>query len=109
VAVNDRGGGRETTRTAAAQKIQITAPTKTQHPHPNRADRRRHPVIARSVAYRPGAGRRYWLHLVIACPFECGVVHHHRGAAAGGLRRAHCGRGTYLLRPAARRQTAGAA
>jgi hypothetical protein len=91
-----------------AATIKITAPIKAQHPKPNRADRRRQPVVARSRAFPPGAGRRYWLHLVIACPFECGVVHHHRGGAAGGLRRAHCGRGTYQLRPAAGR-LAGAA
>lgn len=87
---------------AAAAKIE-PPPAHQILPQPNRAARRGRPVIARSVAYRPGAGRIYWLHIVLVCPFGCDVVHHHRGAAAGGLRRARCGRGSYLLTPVAGR------
>lgn len=63
---------------------------------PNRATRR-HPVA--SAAAYPPAGRRFTtLLLVLHCPF-CRCAHAHRGAEFGGLRRAGCGRGEYLVKP----------
>ncbi len=90
-------------RAAASSPISAATKPPQDHQQPNRAARRGRPVVARSVAYRPGAGRTYWLHLVLLCPFACGFVHHHRGAAHGGLRRARCGRGSYMLTPVAGR------
>ncbi len=51
------------------------------------------------AGYPPAGRRRHWRLIVTSCPF-CGPgsAHAHRGGPGGGLRRAECGRGDYLLR-----------
>lgn len=51
-----------------------------------------------AVAYPPAGHRRHWLFIVAPC-FACGGAHAHRGGQDGGLRRAGCGRGSYVVQP----------
>lgn len=66
----------------------------------SRRRRPRQPIVVTAVAYPPAGRRSMWLLLVLSCPFcaERGV-HAHRGARYGGLRRAGCRRGEYLVTP----------
>lgn len=59
---------------------------------------------AHATAYPPVGRRSMWLLLVRRCPV-CRGAHLHRGAPHGGLRRAGCGKGAYLVVPV---QAAGA-
>jgi hypothetical protein len=61
------------------------------NPQPSR------PTTAAAVAYAPAGSRQHWALVVPACPY-CHGAHLHRGAAYGGIRRAGCGRGEYLVR-----------
>lgn len=56
--------------------------------------------VATAAAYAPAGRRTTALLLVRNCPY-CRHAHAHRGVASGGLRRAGCGRGHYLLQLAA--------
>lgn len=55
-------------------------------------------VVASAASYPASGRRRFALLLVLSCPF-CRYAHAHRGAEYGGLRRAGCGRGEYLVKP----------
>jgi len=61
------------------------------------ATRQRQVTTVAATAYPPDCRRRRWV-LLAACPF-CSGVHLHLGAQHGGVRRAACGRGRYLIRP----------
>jgi hypothetical protein len=67
-----------------------------QHDPDDRATRR--VPVASAASYAPAGRRRMVLLLVLHCPF-CRCAHAHRGAEYGGLRRAGCGGGEYLIRP----------
>jgi hypothetical protein len=69
----------------------------TQHDHGQHRTRRY--VVASATSYPPAGRRSLVLLLVLHCPF-CQYVHAHRGAEYGGVRRAGCGRGEYLVKPA---------
>ena len=51
-----------------------------------------------SIGYPPGGKRHRWLLIVQTCP-TCRATHHHFSPGPhGGIRRAGCGRGSYLLK-----------
>lgn len=64
------------------------------------------PIITARGVWLPPSGRRtIGLWIVGRCPLAgCSGSHAHRGGPAGGVRRAGCGRGEYLLTSAARRR-----
>lgn len=64
----------------------------TTHSHPENS--RRSSVWG--VGYPPSGHRRYWL-VAVLCP-NCRGWHSHRTGPNGGLRRAGCGRGAYLIK-----------
>jgi hypothetical protein len=50
-----------------------------------------------AIGYPPCGGRRTnWLLIVPCCP-HCSGPHHHRGGPDGGIRRAGCDRGAYVV------------
>jgi hypothetical protein len=53
-------------------------------------------VIAPGVGLKPSGVRLFWAWVVARCPY-CGGSHLHRGGPKGGLRRAGCGRGSYVV------------
>jgi hypothetical protein len=83
---------RPPTRDAASRKI---IPTK-DHPHHDGTALPRVPARF----YGPNGRRGLGLLLVTRCPFGCGGVHVHRGV--GGVRRAGCGAGEYVVVAAGR-------
>jgi hypothetical protein len=50
------------------------------------------------IGYPPAGQRRHWLLVVDNCPFDCGGSHAHRGGGPeGGIKRAGCGGGAYVV------------
>jgi len=77
----------------AVEKISTTTQ---QHDHREHGTRR--VPIASATSYPPAGRRSLVLLLVLRCP-SCRCAHAQRGAAHGGIRRAGCGGGEYLVKP----------
>lgn len=59
--------------------------------------KKRRPWNVWATGYPPAGQRRHWLLVTDNCPYCISGSHAHRGGPDGGIRRAGCGGGAYVV------------